>query len=73
MINNKSFMELVEDLVKKIDANYKEPTKCPWYKQGFCRVDGKACPYSQDTYEAHCPTYDFADKHPEQINPVLDK
>lgn len=32
---------------------------CPSYMKGFCRVDGRACLYSKETYE-DCPKYNTA-------------
>jgi translation elongation factor EF-1beta len=68
------FLDLVEELLSEVDEpiNYSEPTGCEWYKKGFCRIDGVACPYSQETYEL-CPKKDYAEKHPEKIKPVIDK
>jgi hypothetical protein len=67
------FLHLVEDLIKEINKeDFSEPTACPWYKKGFCRIDGSPCPYSKETYKL-CPKLEFAEKHPEQVFPKIEE
>jgi hypothetical protein len=64
-----SFADLVRGLCE--GDEWPPPTDCPWYKKGFCALDGSVCPYSSYTYE-ECPKFMSASQHPEAVVPVLD-
>lgn len=48
------------------------PTGCKFFKKGFCKLDGRPCPYYQQTY-TECPKYEWALQHPEDVEPVMER
>lgn len=48
------------------DAAAKE---CPWYDAGFCRIDGKPCPFTADTYR-ECFKFREAASRPDDVEKV---
>jgi hypothetical protein len=68
-----SFQKTVEEIlsadeakerVRKLGGTTKAPKDCPYYKGGWCRIDGKPCPFSTETF-SECPKLKDASRHPE--------
>lgn len=47
-------------------------TECPWYKGGFCKLDGRPCPYTDNTYE-ECPKFEVAKNQPDVAAAIADR
>jgi len=50
--------------VRDVGGKTDPPKDCEYYKEGWCRIDGKPCPYSKDTWR-ECPKLVDAQRHPE--------
>lgn len=68
-----SFNDLVSEVlttreakerVRKLGGETKPPKGCQFFEEGWCRIDGKPCPFSEDTYR-ECPKLKDATRHPE--------
>lgn len=43
----KNFLQLVEEKLQESAT----ASSCPFYKKGLCVIDGRVCPYTNDTFE----------------------